>query len=97
MKRIHIGIILSAIMSLLLLSACSSLPSKKQISLLSDQEAERRLVGISQQQIKESWGEPDSSLSGFYGDISNCEDKNIIIYYDQDSKVNNVRIWTSQP
>ncbi len=92
MKRIHIGIILSAIMSLLLLSACSSLPSKKQISLLSDQKAERRLVGISQQQIMESWGEPDSSLSGFYGDICICEDKNIIIYYDQDSKVSNVRI-----
>lgn len=85
------------ILALLLLSACSSsFPSKKQISALTNEEAEKLLTGKTAQEIKKNWGEPDSMLSGFYGDIYVYEEKLIVIYYDGDSKVINVRIGDKQ-
>ena len=79
---------------LLLLAGCSSaFPSIKQISSLTDEEAENLLMGKTEQEIIDNWGEPDSMLSGFYGDIYVYEERQIVIYYGGDSKVVNVRIW----
>ncbi len=50
-------------------------------------------MGKTEQEINDNWGEPDSMLSGFYGDIYVYEERQIVIYYDGDSKVVNVRIW----
>lgn len=48
---------LLVIMTLLLLSACSSsFPLKKQISAMANEEAEKLLVGKTAQEIKENWG-----------------------------------------
>ena len=82
------------ILTLLLLSACSSsFPSKKQISAMTNEDAEKLLARKTAQDIKDNWGEPDSMLSGFYGDIYVYEGRQIVIYYDGNSKVSNVRIW----
>ena len=68
---------------LLLLAGCSSaFPSIKQISSLTDEEAEKLLIGKTEQEINDNWGEPDSMLSGFYGDIYVYEERQIVIYYD---------------
>ena len=32
----------------------------------------------------EKFGEPDSGLSGFFGDIYNCGDQVVVIYYEVD-------------
>ena len=63
---------------------------------MDNEEAEKLLVGKTAQEIKENWGEPDSMLSGFYGDIYEYEGKLIFIYYDGDHKVVNVRIGDQQ-
>ncbi len=39
-------------------------------------------VGTKQEKVHKRFGEPDSTLSGLYGDIYVVEDKQVIIYYD---------------
>ena len=41
-------------------------------------------MGKTEQEINDNWGEPDSMLSGFYGDIYVYEERQIVIYYDGD-------------
>lgn len=53
------------------------------------------LLGKNRDSIINAWGEPDGVLSGFWGDIwllSDESNKQIIIYYDQDGIIENIRI-----
>ena len=45
--------------------------------------AEAALLGLPRQEILNAWGEPDGSLSGFFGDIYQLESGMCItVYYD---------------
>lgn len=49
--------------------------------------------GVYYENLAEKWGEPDGKLSGFWGDIWYVgNNKQIIVYYDSDGCVENVRI-----
>ena len=42
-------------------------------------------AGTPRSEVLEKFGEPDSFLSGLFGDIYRCEDKLVLIYYDSDA------------
>ena len=53
------------------------------------------LLGQHRDDVIHAWGEPDGMLSGFWGDIWHLSDesnKQIILYYDKDGIVENIRI-----
>lgn len=51
------------------------------------------LDGVYYENLAEKWGEPDGKLSGVRGDIWNIgNDRQIIVYYNSDGYVKNVRI-----
>lgn len=79
-----------------LASCTGSFPTKEKVASLTDEEATGLLKGKTEQEIHKEWGTPDGMFSGFYGDIYTCNDKNIGIYYDADSKVTDVRIWNKE-
>ena len=59
------------------------------------EEIEEKLKGELRDNILVSWGEPDGMLSGVWGDIWILDaekDKKIILYYDTEGYVENVRI-----
>ncbi len=60
--------------------------------MVSGEEATAILKGRTQKEMTGHWGEPDGVLSGFYGDIYICSDKQIVIYYDAGSKVTDVLV-----
>lgn len=53
------------------------------------------LIGYDRGQLREIWGEPDSMLSGFWGDRWEVDDStNVIVYYAADEKIEYVKIDT---
>lgn len=59
------------------------------------EEIEEKLKGEYRDNILVSWGEPDGSLFGMFGDVWFLDaekDKKITLYYDAEGYVENVRI-----
>ncbi len=51
------------------------------------------LIGYDRDQLHEIWGEPDSMLSGFWGDRWEVDDgTNVIVYYAADGKIEYVKM-----
>jgi len=52
------------------------------------------LLGISESNVHDIWGEPDGHLSGLWGDIYKIDgmDKYAIVYYDSNGYVMGVKI-----
>lgn len=68
-------------------------PALEEITGFTQKQLEDKLIGLSQEEIHHSWGEPDGQLSGFWGDIwqlNNERDEHIIIYYDDDGIVEHI-------
>lgn len=66
-----------------------------KISDFTQEQLEEKLIGFSEEAIHNSWGEPDAHLSGFWGDIWHFDKKNnrnIILYYDGDGKVEHITV-----
>ncbi|MBQ7668524.1 MAG: hypothetical protein IJS47_04290 [Clostridia bacterium] len=63
---------------------------------MSREEATEALKDKTEKEINNNWGKPDGMLSGFYGDIYVFNDKQIVIYYDSDSKVTDVVVFDKQ-
>ena len=60
-----------------------------------EEDFQEELLGKDRNSIMTVWGEPDGFLSGFWGDIWHLSDessKQIILYYDEDGIVENIRI-----
>lgn len=59
-------------------------PPLSEVAKLSSEEATQRLYSFSKQQLLDAWGEPDSCLSGLYGDIWEDEESGmiVIVYYN---------------
>ena len=54
------------------------------------------LIGYDRDQLREIWGEPDSMLSGFWGDRWAVDDgTNMIVYYAADGKIEYAKIDTN--
>ena len=71
--------------SFFVLTGCSKLPALEKVFTWSEAEANKKLFNVRREKILKAWGQPDSMLSGFYGDIYlNPGDTNrmIVIYYD---------------
>jgi len=66
---------------------------------LSEELIESKLIGRDIEQIKSIFGEPDASLSGMYGIIYELveNEKNIVIFFDNNNKVNNVKLRIDEP
>ena len=94
-KRIAV-LLISAMLVVTLSSCATSFPKKESIVMLSQKEATEILKGKTQKEVINNWGDPDAVLSGFYGDIYVYNDKQIVIYYDGDSKVADVLISDRQ-
>ncbi len=66
--------------------------SLSQADATSTPEDLEKLLGFSVEQIHELFGEPDGTLSGFWGDIYQLDDgMEFIAYYDADGIVNIVK------
>ncbi len=52
------------------------------------------LTGAPRETILSAWGEPDGTLSGFWGDIFKIPDteKQLILYYNEDGLVSSVKL-----
>jgi hypothetical protein len=86
-----------SVIAVMMLSSCTaSLPKKENIVTLTNEQAANALKGKTEKEINENWGEPDRQLSGFYGDIYDYNDRQIVIYYNDDSIVTDVRILDQQ-
>ena len=49
------------------------------------------------EELVQKWGKPDSTLSGFYGDIwAITENESIIVYYSADSIVEHIKLQQSE-
>ena len=92
-----VSIVLALVIMTVLLSSCmASFPTKERVAAQTREEATELLKNKTAKEIYDNWGEPDGTLSGFYGDIYICNDKNIVIYYDADSKVTDVLVDDKQ-
>ncbi|MCI8813232.1 MAG: hypothetical protein HFG12_08360 [Oscillibacter sp.] len=64
-------------------TAPAGLPGPEELPIMGREAAEAALLGLPRQEILNAWGEPDGSLSGFFGDIYQLESgKCITVYYD---------------
>ena len=82
-----------SVIAVMMLSSCTaSLPKKENIVTLTNEQAANALKGKTEKEINDKWGEPDGMLSGFYGDIYVYNGKQIVIYYDAEGKVTDIRI-----
>lgn len=80
---------------MLVLAGCSvqgdtnSIPLKNKLDEYTEEQLNEKLVGVSRDEIIDTWGEPDSMCSGLYCDFYklNSDDKSIGVYYDEDSRV----------
>ena len=59
--------------------------------------AAEQLQGYKNAQLMEVWGEPDSCLSGMWGDIWETNNTyHIIVYYDSNGVIKNVKVMNKE-
>ena len=62
---------------------------------IEQEQLEEKLIGLSQEEIYRSWGEPDGHLSGFWGEIwqlASEKSKHVTVYYDENGIVEHVMV-----
>ena len=67
----------------------------ERVNECGQEELDEKLIGISREDLLAIWGEPDGHLSGFWGDtwqLDNEKGEHIIVYYDKDGIVENVKV-----
>ena len=70
------------------------LPLEK-VNEFNQKELDKKLIGISREDILDAWGEPDGQLSGFWGEIWQLvseKSKHVIVYYDENGIVEHVMV-----
>ena len=80
-QALSISLLLCLILSF---CACSTQTlSLDAVQEMPTQELEKKLIGLSQEEIHTMWGQPDSFLSGLWGDIYLLprDDMMLIVYY----------------
>ncbi|MBR4910829.1 MAG: hypothetical protein IKZ47_05875 [Clostridia bacterium] len=92
MKKSVIVLLILLGIAVLFSSCAAAFPKKEKIAALSSEEATKALKDKTAKDLNDNWGKPDGMLSGFYGDIYECNGKDIVIYYDADNKVTDVLV-----
>ncbi len=69
-------------------------PELNEIADFRQDQSDEKPVGLSQEELHNSWGESDGMLSGFWGDIYHLPDSYecIILYYDADGIVETIEV-----
>lgn len=70
-------------------------PELAEITDFTQEQLDERLTGLMRAEIYHSWGEPDGHLSGLWGDtwqLDSEKDRYVIVYYDKDGIIENVRV-----
>lgn len=96
-------IFLGMLLCIISLSACQDdgtmdNPELIEIPDYTYEELEDRLIGVYRDDLLYQWGEPDFTLSGFFGDGWYFDDEHsqsIILYYDENEFVTDVNITDS--
>ena len=86
MKKSILFLLALVIITVLLSSCIASFPTTEKVVSLTNEQATDLLREKTQKEIRDNWGEPDSFLSGLYGDIYTFRDKMVVVYYDFGSK-----------
>lgn len=69
------------------------IPELQNVVNYTEERLTNLLQGMSDADLVAQWGEPDSSLSGLYGDVWNIDDTaTIIVYYDADLIIQEVKL-----
>ena len=92
MKKSATLVLALVIITILFSSCTASFPTKEQVSTQTSEKATELLKNKTAKEIYNNWGEPDGTLSGFYGDIYVFNGKSIVIYYDADSRATGVLV-----
>lgn len=72
-------------------------PTLEQGKQLSSEELTEALKGLTPDEMRARWGEPDGTLSGMWGEIWDTDDGNwIIVYYDAEGHVEFVKNHTPE-
>ena len=84
-------------LGLLCLAGCSAdgVLGLRELETLSEEDVLEALDGRPRDDIVEAWGEPDGMLSGFWGDtwhFGEGDGRIVVVYYDRDGLVENVKI-----
>ena len=109
MNRKRMYLIMVPVLFLILLAAwwagfhrvkrLDNLPTKELAyqGLTGEIDYDPPLEGYTRKQLTEIWGEPDGGLFGMFGDVWEVKEKEwIIVYYDGDGIVENVKIRTGE-
>ena len=73
----------------------TDIPELVEITDFTQEQLEEKLIGLSQEEIYRSWGEPDGHLSGFWGEIwqlASEKSKHVTVYYDENGIVEHVMV-----
>ena len=73
----------------------TDIPKLAEITDFTQEQLEEKLIGLSQEEIYRSWGEPDGHLSGFWGELWQLASKKgeyITVYYDENGIIENVLV-----
>lgn len=71
----------------------AGIPKLSEVADYTQEQLDEKLLGLSEESMHNSWGEPDSVLSGLWGDIWSLDaesDKTVVLYYDKDGIVERV-------
>jgi len=64
-------------------SGGSEFPTLEKVAAMTEEAATKALAGTFREELQKAWGEPDSGLSGLYGDVYEAPGgRAVIIYYD---------------
>lgn len=64
-------------------SGPADVPAPEDLAALGSEAAEAALLGHMRKEVLRAWGEPDGTLSGFFGDVYELKGgAHIIVYYD---------------
>ena len=96
-KRIALVLVLFCVLGLV---GCKpdgtiDVPELVEVAEFTQEQLEEKLIGLSQKETYHSWGEPDGHLSGFWGDtwqLNSEKGEYIIVYYDKDGIIENVKV-----
>ena len=73
----------------------ADIPKLAEITDFTQEQLEEKLIGLSQEEIYRSWGEPDGHLSGFWGELwqlASTTGEYITVYYDENGIIENVLV-----
>lgn len=71
----------------------ADIPELGEVSNYTQEQLEEKLIGLSIEETHNLWGEPDSCLSGLWGDtwyLKDEQNQQITVYYDKDGIVENI-------